>query len=35
LGIAKGRRSFDKREAVAKREADREIQRAVRRDEQR
>jgi SsrA-binding protein len=30
LGLAKGRRDYDKREAIAKRDADREIQRALR-----
>jgi SsrA-binding protein len=30
LGIARGRREYDKREAIAKRDADREIQRALR-----
>lgn len=35
LGIARGRKSYDKREAVAKREADREVQRALRHDDRR
>ncbi len=30
LGLAKGRREYDKRDAIAKRDADREIQRALR-----
>lgn len=30
LGVARGRREFDKRQAIAKRDADREIQRALR-----
>lgn len=30
IGLARGKRSFDKREAIAKRDADRSIQRAVR-----
>lgn len=32
LGLARGRKSYDKREAIARREADREIQRALRRN---
>jgi SsrA-binding protein len=30
LGLAKGRRQYDKRQAIAKREADREMERALR-----
>ena len=30
LGVARGRREFDKRQAIAKRDADREIERALR-----
>lgn len=33
LGIARGRRSYDKREAIARRESDRTIARAMRRDQ--
>jgi SsrA-binding protein len=33
VGVARGRKSYDKRDAIAKREAEREIARAVRRDE--
>lgn len=32
LGLARGRRAYDKREAIAKRESEREIQRALRRN---
>jgi len=32
LGLARGRREYDKRDAIAKRESDREIQRALRRN---
>ena len=30
LGLARGRRAYDKRQAIAKRDADREVQRALR-----
>ncbi len=30
LGLVRGRKHYDKREAIAKREADRDIQRALR-----
>lgn len=33
IGVGQGKRQFDKRQAIAEREANREIQRAVRRDE--
>jgi len=29
LGLARGKKSYDKRESIARREADREIERAV------
>lgn len=33
LGVARGKRSYDKRQAIAKRESDRDIARALRRDQ--
>ena len=33
IGLARGKRSYDKRQAIAKRDADRTIQRAIRQNQ--
>ncbi|HEY8837878.1 MAG TPA: SsrA-binding protein, partial [Dehalococcoidia bacterium] len=35
LGVGRGKKSFDKRESIAKRDADRDIQRALRHTDRR